>query len=133
MNPFRDEYGSLRRPWYLIWSLYRDLANGLNGLYYWVPFAWRWRSWDFQYMLNAVEHCLKAMEPVIRDGIACSADRRAKEIRIALELLRRYREDVHCGLLVSSELDVKGYTTNRQRDWDSLWEIIRKRGQGWWE
>ncbi len=109
-------------------SRYRDLANGLRGLYYWAPFAWKWRSWDYAFVLYAIEHGLKALEPALRDGHGVDGERRAQEIRVALELLRRILGDVD----ISSTQDWESYMAAEARAWDELFPLLHKRMRRWW-
>lgn len=136
MNIFRNDFGTLRVPFYHMWSLYRDIANGLYGLYYWAPFAWRWRSWDYSDVLKATEHGLRALEPVVRDGDGVEGKKRAQEMRVALELLRRIDADEYfLNLYVTKDDWERRFDIDaaaRERDWDMLFEVLRKRMRRWW-
>lgn len=62
--------------------------------------VWKWReiifhdeNWDFQYLINVMEFKLKDMEKALReDPHHVDSDKRAREIRIVLEHLNRYRD-----------------------------------------
>ncbi len=131
MNPFRDEYGDLRQPWYGVWSRYRDLANGLRGLAYWAPFAWKWRSWDYEFVLYAIEHGLKAMEPALRNGDSAEGEKRAQEVRVALELLRRLTGDTES--TITSTEDWAAHLGAKVRAWDELFPLLHKKMRRWWQ
>lgn len=110
-----------------------DIPNGIRGLIYWAPIAWRWRSWDYQYGLDAFAHHLRALEEACRMGSSVTGEAEAKRIRIALELLRRHVEDPYSDQLRTNKLSYQEYAALRERDWDYLWNLIRKYLRRWWD
>jgi len=52
----------MRRLFYKIKNAPRDIKRGVKSLWYWLPLMWKNNWWDFEYMLDIMEHQIKLME-----------------------------------------------------------------------
>lgn len=140
MNPLKRFW--LKKIYYpgcrgISWLRY-DTVNGVRGLLYWAKFAWRWRSWDSHFALAALQHSLKALEPVLRNGHAMYGSDRADEVKAAVALLDRILKsdyiltdnDPEC---LSREFSLKVQNQANRRDLKELTRIMNKSLYRWWD
>jgi hypothetical protein len=119
------------------WLCY-DVPQGIRGVLYWLPYAWTWRPWDYQYGLEALERHFIKLEVCCRTGWGANAEQHARDIRIAISLIRRMREGSYSD---HPEVDDLGRSVppstpwweRQQQDWDFLFEHMRKHMQRWWD
>ena len=142
------------QPWYQkAWDLidrkirntYRfcryDIHQGLAGLIYWAPFAWKYRTWDYAWGLEALRMHLVKLEIAVRTGHHLNGKRDAKDIRVAISLMKRIEEDNYWRLAEKSnpynylknELPIRHHSKQGQEDWNYLFNLMRKRSKHWWD
>lgn len=110
-----------------------DISSGIRGLIYWAPYAWKWRSWDYQYGLDALEHHLVALEKAVREGYHMNAEKDARDIRVTIELLRRKDYYPSKFLAECTREDLKRRDAKQKEDWEYLWKHISRNMKKWWD
>lgn len=111
-------------------DFYYEVRAGIFGLLYWAPFAWRWRSWDYEYGLIALDHHLKALEKTIRkSGIHEDNEKIADEIVECLGILNRIVKDRY---ILESKSFEKAISA-KQKDLKLLCKIIAEKMPAWWD
>lgn len=59
----------------------------------WIPFLWNNENWDFNYLIDVIEFKLQELEEAQRtDDLHVGSDKRAREIRIVIEHIKRYKD-----------------------------------------
>jgi len=59
----------------------------------WIPFLWNNENWDFHYLIDVLEFKLQELEEAQRtDDLHVGSEKRAREIRIVLEHIKRYKD-----------------------------------------
>lgn len=140
-----------------LWETPIDWAGRVRRICAWLPLLWRDRDWDQAFLVRIVEYKLRRMADCIeRNQIVMSADRTARDLRIAAEHLHRYLHPEKQAAPYPGEfpkfVDVPG-STNRmlqpstpaqtrhhkreaareEAHWNAAWEMIRRRGRTWWD
>lgn len=112
-----------------VWSFFRyDIPQGLYGLWYWKKFAWKWREWDFLFLLDAIKLHLEKLGPTLENGWAEGGAKSHREIKIALNLLER----IQVGTTYKGmEFEKRNKLENR--DWNMLFNLMRRKGRTWWD
>lgn len=78
--------GIFRKIKHSCWSF----IEGVENLIYWLPIIWKDRQFDYECLLNIINHKLKYMEKFFNSDDAWSAD--AKEIALELQEFRKLLE-----------------------------------------
>ena len=74
-----------------MWRIYK-FFRFIKRLFLWIPTIWRIENWDYEYFLDLVVLQLKQMEIALRtDTHSLNASSRARQIRIVLEHIKRYK------------------------------------------
>lgn len=104
-------------------DIYWEVRNGVRGFLYWLPFSIKWRSWDYEWGLRALQHHLKALEKDVREGYHADAEKTSREIRVAIKLIEN----------LSTQ---KYLLRNPQREeiaWSYLFHLMKRKMRSWWE
>ena len=79
-----------------LWNWYcslRKLGRFIRRLYIWMPTLWKIENWSDYYLIDVIELQLKEMEKAFReDELLVESDKKAKQVRIVLEHIKRYRD-----------------------------------------
>lgn len=119
----------------------RDIPHGISGCIYWFPFAWKYRTWDWQYGMTALNKHLVKLEVAVREGCHDNGAKDAKDIRLALALMKRLRENDYYSKAeanpqykwLKNESPYKYHKRQENNDWSFLFELLRKRMRHWWD
>lgn len=72
----------------------RNIINGIKNIWYWLPVIWKWRPWDYVFLLQVMIHALKDMENCHRNASHyVGAEKIAKNIAIARRCLEILLEE----------------------------------------
>ncbi len=72
----------------------REYYHRVYRICYWLPTLWRSHWWDHVFLLEMLERKLQYDAKRYRKyGIACGADKRARQMQMAAFLCKRIRED----------------------------------------
>jgi hypothetical protein len=102
--------------------MFRNFWYGIRNLIYWFPVIWKDRHWDHDFIMKIVHHKLAETYRRQRWGeIFDGGDRYAAYLRIARDVARKY-------------LDCEYETIDDEvHQWRLVFDIIAKRGLGWWD
>jgi hypothetical protein len=106
---------------------YYDIKSGLYGLLCWAKFAWKWRPWDYEYGLLAIEHHLKALEKSLRNGNKQDSEKCADEVKTALKLLDGYLRGRYDTSSINDEFELK------QKYLSKFFNLMTRKMEGWWD
>ncbi len=118
------------------------LKQGLQNLWYWLPFIWSDRDWDWIWLAKIMEAKLRKMHKNTRNWNVEGADKAAREMLVCAELLRRLR----CGyygesLPLGQDWEIAKYRWNwhkhveaiDKQDIELLFTLLRKHMRSWWD
>lgn len=148
MRNFEDVFGIMTKR--TVWSEARrrlrsvvsylryDIHQGFYGLFYWAPFAWRWRPWDYAYALDALELHLVKLEDCMRNGSGANGPSEADEIKVAIQLIHRLREDNYMFVEgyrqeLMNKSDGRVHIDASNQDWESLMTLLKRKMRRWWD
>lgn len=133
-----------------------NIINRISHILKWLPVLWKDYDFDYQFLLNIIEFKLYCIQKHLEDwDITVSSKRNAKDIRIVIEHLKRYRDienyvdtpkhttdcmdsRLNCGYRYKSP-DNKVLKYFRGRDDLRVWhlnrafDIIRCKIYSWWD
>jgi hypothetical protein len=112
-----------------------DVPLGFRGLWYWLSFAWRWRSWDACFGYMAMEHHLAAVQKTLETNQRHTGwERDVHNIKVTRELLRRSLELDCIGRLCKEDgLNAHQAMWGEQDNWRHLHTMLRKHARRWWD
>jgi hypothetical protein len=71
----------------------RNIKRGIRSLIYWLPVIWENNWWDYDYMLDLIEHQLKLMSDDKHKSYTMGWGDCKKEMDDSLKLLHAYRNE----------------------------------------
>lgn len=89
---FRPSY-SIETFWKNLRGCWYDLTNGISNIIRWTPVIWFDRDWDWCFLAKVMEFKLRKMHRCIGNGHLMHCERRAKQILVCAELLKRLQAD----------------------------------------
>lgn len=142
-------YYDVRRCMLNIPSFYHDCIYGFKNIVKFLPVIWRYRHWDFEYILDILIKTLEIHKNgILQYGIAINTDKVAKEIEDSIQDIKSYLkysenfEKENQDLLYkikNSENDdaVREYFSKlsefEKEKWDNIFDNLKKNMRNWWD
>jgi hypothetical protein len=76
---------------YKIKNAPRNIKRGVRSLIHWLPVIWESNWWDYEYLLDLMEHQLKLMSSDENKSYTVGWDDHKKEMRESLRLLDAFK------------------------------------------
>lgn len=131
---------------------FRDCAYGITNIFHFLPFVWRYRHWDYEYLLEFFIAVLRKHKAGIkRDNYVVETDEIVHQINTVIDDINRYRnhleiyEDTHQDLLrqiLEEEDEYKkeqlktefylGVCDFEDESWDAIFDNMKEYMFKWW-
>lgn len=146
---WEDCYYNMRKLILDIPSFYNNCVYGIKNIIYFLPVIWRYRHWDFEYILDILLKTLEIHKKrLLKNGIAIDTNKTAEEIELSIQDIKKYleySEDFEkenqelLSRIKNSKNDdaLKEYLSQllefENEKWDNIFENLKKNMRKWWD
>jgi hypothetical protein len=111
-----------------------SIKRGIVNVIRWIPIVWNDNDWDWYYLSRVMEYKLRKMSKSFKEeGMCVGSEKRAKEMLICAELLKRLMKDDIDDLGEINRVNVIRHEV-RMEEWQRmLGRYIGKYLRNWWD
>jgi len=132
----------------------RTLYYRMKRIIAWLPVLWKDQDWDYDFLIRIIKFKLNRMADCIeKNNLIASCEDVAKEMREVVEHLDKSRdageyypppknlpeweflgEDDKINPLPPKWIEYYDMLQSKEDEhWDAAWQLISKKGRGWWD